>query len=121
MIYTLGTETPGNELPKITLHEPSEVYLNLNDEPSGKLQVYAVGEDGNISRKVTYQIRHKQKQHHVKVDKEDLFGETGTFKFPDSLATYVEVIRSLTDKAVERGVINKNVADAMKNALDSLK
>jgi hypothetical protein len=39
VIYTIGTETPGNELPKFTLHEPSEVYLNLNDEPSGKLQV----------------------------------------------------------------------------------
>jgi len=121
VIYTLGTETADHALPKKTLHEPSEIYLNLKDDPSGKLQVYAIDEEGNTSRKITYQIRHKQKQHHVKVEKEDLFGDMGTFKFPDTLATYVEVIRSLTDKAVERGAITKTDADAVKSVLDTLK
>jgi hypothetical protein len=121
VIYTLGKETPEEALSKITVQEATDVSLNLNDEASGELSVYAVDEDGNTSRRVTYRIRHKQKQHHVQVVKEELFGETGSFKFPDSLPSFLEVIRSLTDKAVERGVINEEVANKIKTNLEDLK
>jgi hypothetical protein len=121
VIYTLGLETTKEELSKITVQEPTDVSLNLNDEASGELSVYAVDEDGNTSRRVTYRIRHKQKQHHVQVVKEELFGEKGSFKFPDTLPSFLEVIRSLTDKALERGVIHEEVAKKIKTNLEELK
>jgi hypothetical protein len=119
--YTLGNETPAEALAKVTLHETSDVSVNLNDEASGELNVFAVDEDGNTSRKVTYRIRHKQKQHHVQVQKEDLFGDKGSFKFPDSLPSFIEVIHSLTDKALERGAITGDVAKTIKDSLKGLK
>jgi hypothetical protein len=121
VIYTLGNESPEEALKKITLQESGEVALNLKDKATGELQVFAVDENGNTSRKVTYRIRHKQKQHQVVVEKEDLFGDKGSFKFPDSLASFIEVTRSLTDKAVEWGAITKAAGDLMKKALESLK
>lgn len=121
VIYTLGKETPEEALSKITLQESSDVSINLQDEATGELNVYAVDEDGNTSRKVTYRIRHKQKQHHVQVVKEELFGETGSFKFPDSLSSFLEVIRSLTDKSLERGIIKEEVAKKIQSTLDELK
>jgi hypothetical protein len=121
VVYTLGKESPEKALAKITVQEPSDVSLNLNDEASGELTVYAVDENGNTSRKVTYRIRHKQKQHRVQVQKEDLFGDKGSFKFPDSLASYIEVVRSLTDTARERSAITDEVAKTVTATLDSLK
>lgn len=121
VIYTLGDETPEEALEKITIQESGEVALDLKDKGTGELQVFAVDENGNTSRKVTYRIRHKQKQHQVIVEKEDLFGEKGSFKFPDSLASFVEVIRSLTDEAVERGAIPKAAGEEVKNVLKTLK
>ncbi len=121
VIYTLGDETPEEALEKITIQESGEVALDLKDKGTGELQVFAVDGNGNTSRKVTYRIRHKQKQHQVIVEKEDLFGEKGSFKFPDSLASFVEVIRSLTDEAVERGAITEAAAEEVKNAIKTLK
>jgi len=121
VVYTLGNETPEEALTKITVQEASDISLNLKDDASGSLTVYAVDENGNTSRKVTYRIRHKQKQHRVQVVKEDLFGDKGSFKFPDSLASYIEVVRSLTDAANERGAISEQDAKKMKATLDSLK
>lgn len=121
VIYTLGNETPGEALERITLCEPTDVPLDLNDDAKGKLTVFAADDEGNTSRKVTYLIRHKRKQHHVQVEKEDLFGDKGTFKFPDSLSAYLEVIRSLTDKALEKGAISGEVAKKVKELLGEIK
>jgi len=121
VIYTLGNENPEEALKKITLQETSEVPVDLADKATGELQVFAVDENGNTSRKVSYRIRHKQKQHQVIVNKEDLFGEKGSFKFPDSLEAFIEVIRSLTDTAVARGIISKTVGEAVKAMLKTLK
>jgi len=121
VIYTLGKETPEEALAKITLQETSDVSLNLKDKATGEFNVYAVDDDGNTSRKVTYRIRHKQKQHHVQVVKEELFGESGNFKFPDSLPSFIEVMQSLTDKALERCAIKEDVAKTIKSTLDDLK
>jgi hypothetical protein len=121
VIYSLGNESPEEALAKITLMEATEVPVNLDGEASGEMRIYAVDEEGNTSRKCTYRIRHKQKQHHVQVVSEDLFGDKGSFKFPDSVPSFLEVIRSLTDKALERGVIQQDVATKIKNHLEELK
>jgi len=121
VVYTLGKASPDEALEKITIKENSEVSLDLGDQSTGEVGVYAVDGDGNTSRRLVYRIRHKQKQHHVQVVKEELFGETGNFKFPDSLSSFIEVIRSLTAKARERGAITDDIAKTLNATLDSLK
>ncbi len=121
VVYVLGKESSGDGHNETILEESAEVVLDLKGKATDELQVFAVDDKGNRSRRVVYRIRHKQKQHHVMVEKEDLFGDKGSFKFPDSLASFIEVIRSLTDKAVERGAITKQAGDTVKNALDTLK
>lgn len=119
--YTISDENSEEPLTKILVQEDSDVPLTLNDAANGSLSVYAVDENGNTSRRVNYRFRHKQKQHRVQVQKGDLFGDNGSFKFPDSLASYTEVIRSLTDAAKARGAISEQIAEKMKATLDSLK
>lgn len=121
VIYTLGNESAEEALKKITLQESGEVAIDLADQATGQLQIVAVDENGNTSRKVTYRIRHKQKQHQVTVEQEDLFGDKGSFKFPDSLESFVEVIRSLTEMAVAKGAISKGAGDTVKAMLKTLR
>jgi hypothetical protein len=70
---------------------------------------------------VNYRFRHKQKQHEVTVEQEDLLGEKGSFKFPDSLSSFVAVIKSITAKALERKLISPQAADQIKAAFDNIK
>ncbi len=70
---------------------------------------------------MTYRLRHKQKQHEVSVEKEDLLGERGSFRFPDSLSAFIAVVRSVTAKALERKIITPAAADQIKAALDAIK
>ena len=121
VIYTLGSETAGEALKKITLQETSDVALDLNDLPTGALNIYAVDGSGNTGRRVTYRVRHKKKQHQVVIQREDLLGEKGSFKFPDTATAFAEVVTSLTDQSVKRGIIPEEVAQQIKSTLGSLK
>jgi len=57
----------------------------------------------------------------VLVEKEELFGEKATFRFPDSLSTFVEVMRSITKGARERKIISDEAVDQIKATLDKIK
>jgi hypothetical protein len=89
-----------------TLQQEEEIELDLSESPSGTLEVWAMNEDGNSSKRVEYRIRHKQKQHHVVVQREDLFGDKGSFMFPSDVDSFIEVIRSIGDEAFKRGVLS---------------
>jgi hypothetical protein len=121
VIYTLGNETVAEALDKITMKDSGSITVDLKGKASGDLRVRAFDEAGNTSRVVTYRLRHKQKQHEVSIEKEDLFGERGSFKFPDSLPDFVAVVRSLTGKALERKIITPAAAEQLKAALDAIK
>jgi hypothetical protein len=103
------------------LNESGAISVDLQGQPAGALQAHALDDAGNISRTVTYRLRHKQKQHEVSIKKEDLFGELASFKFPESLSDFIAVVRSLTGKALERKIITPTAADKMKAALDDIK
>jgi len=121
VIYTLGNETVEEALEKITMKDSGAITVDLKGQATGDLKVHALDEAGNTSRVVTYRLRHKQKQHEISIKKEDLFGEQGSFKFPDSLSAFLAVVRSLTSKALERKIITPAAADKMKAALDDIK
>ena len=121
VVYTVGDENPTTALQAYTLKESGSIAVDLKGQASGELVIHALDEAGNTSRTITYRLRHKQKQNEVSIKKEDLFGELGSFKFPDSLASFVAVVRSLTGKALERNIITPAAADKMKTALDDIK
>ena len=121
VVYTVGNEIISDALEKITLKESGTITVDLKGKPTGQIQVRAIDESGNTSRPVTYRLRHKQKQHEVSVEKEDLLGERGSFRFPDSLSAFLAVVRSLTGKALERNIITQAAADQIKAALDAIK
>jgi hypothetical protein len=50
-----------------------------------------------------------------------LFGELGSFKFPEALPDFIAVVRSLTSKALERRIISQTAADHLKAAWDAIK
>ena len=121
VIYTLGNETVEEALEKITMKDSGAITVDLKGQATGDLKVHALDEAGNTSRVVTYRLRHKQKQHEISIKKEDLFGEQGSFKFPDSLSAFIAVVRSLTSKALERKIITPAAAEQIKTALDAIK
>lgn len=121
VVYTLGNETISEALEKVTLKDSGTITVDLKGKATGQIQVRAIDESGNASRPVTYRLRHKQKQHEVSVEKEDLLGERGSFRFPDSLSAFIAVVRSLTSKALERKTITPAAADQIKAALDAIK
>jgi len=121
IVYSFGGDDAAKALERIRLNESSIVAVDLQGKPTGELQIRAVDEAGNTSRLVTYRLRHKQKQHEISIEPEDLLGERGSFKFPDSLSAFVNVVRSLTNKALERNVISAEAADRLKTALDLIK
>ncbi len=118
--YTLGDENAASAAERITIKEDAAVALDLKGKPVGGLQITAVDSAGNASRPVNYRFLHKQKQHEVTVEQEDLLGEKGSFKFPGSLAAFVAVVRSLTKAAQERKIITPQAAEHVEAALKSL-
>ncbi|MEI6786730.1 MAG: hypothetical protein WCQ21_38130, partial [Verrucomicrobiota bacterium] len=114
-------ETVEQALEKITVQDSGAITVDLKGLATGDLKVQALDAAGNTSRVVTYRLRHKQKQHEISINKEDLFGEQGSFKFPDSLPAFIAVVRSLTGKALERKIISPAAADKIKAALDDIK
>lgn len=104
-----------------TLQKEEEIDLDLSDSPSGTLELWAVNEDGNCSKRVEFRIRHKQKQHHVVVQKEDLFGDKGSFKFPSDVASFIEVIQSIGDEAFARKVLSADLKAKFDELIGGLK
>ena len=121
VVYSLGDENAAAAAERITIQEDSPITVDLKGKAVGELQIIAFDAAGNASRPVNYRFRHKQKQHEVTIEQEDLLGEKGTFKFPDSLSSFVAVIRSLTGKALERKIISPEVAEQLKTTLDNIK
>ncbi len=106
---------------KNTVHEDSVIDIVLPPKGPGSLRMIAYDEDGNASRPVTYKFAHKRNLHEVVVEKEELFGEKATFRFPDSVPSFVEVMRSITKGARERKIISDDVAGQIKAVLDQIK
>jgi hypothetical protein len=121
VVYSLGDENAAAAAESITIHEDSPITVDLKGKAVGELQITAFDAAGNASRPVNYRFRHKQKQHEVTVEQEDLLGEKGSFKFPDSLSSFIAVIKSITAKALERKLIIPEAADQIKAALDNIK
>lgn len=121
VVYTVGGETFTEGLEKFTVKESGVVTIDLKGKPTGQVQLRALDEEGNTSRVVTYRLRHKQKQHEVAIEKEDLLGERGIFRFPDALPAFIAVMRSLIGKALDRKIISPAAADQLKAALDAIK
>ena len=103
------------------LESDSEIALDLADVPSGSIEIWAANGDGNSSKRINYRILHKQKQHQVVVEKEDLFGEKGVFKFPADLDSFIEVIRSITNEACSKGAITNEIKAKLENYFEQLK
>jgi hypothetical protein len=120
VVYSLGDENAA-AAERITIHEDSPITVDLKGKAVGELRITAFDAAGNASRPVNYRLRHKLKQHEVTVEQEDLLGEKGSFKFPDSLSSFVAVIKSITAKALERKLISSQAADQIKAALDNIK
>jgi len=104
-----------------TVQETAEIPLELGDRAAGQISIYATDESGNTSPRKTLKITNKKKQYVVQIEQGDLFAQKGTFKFPDSMEAYLEVVRSLTEKAREKGVITGETAAAVVSTLGSLK
>ena len=121
VIYWLSLDGSSSEAQKETIKSKTEINLDLGKSPSAQLVAYAVNADGNTSRQPSYRIVHKRKQYQVLVAKEDLFGDRGSFKFPTNFASYVEVLRSVTESARERDVISPASAQAVDDYLAELK
>ena len=121
VVYTLGDENAGAAAERITIHEDSPVTVDLKGKAVGELQIVAFDAAGNASRPVNYRFRHKQKQYEVTIKQEDLLDEQGSFKFPDSLSSFIGVIRSITAKALERKLISSRAAERINETLDEIK
>ena len=120
VVYSLGGENAA-AAERITIHEDSLITVDLKGKAVGELRITAFDFAGNASRPVGYRLRHKQKQHEVTIEQEDLLGEKGSFKFPDALSSFVAVIKSITAKALERKIISPQAAEQIKTALDNIK
>jgi hypothetical protein len=121
VVYTLGDENAAAAAERITIQEDSAITVDLKGKAVGELQITALDSVGNASRPVNYRFRHKQKQHEVTVEQEDLLGEKGIFKFPDTLSSFIAVLKSITAKALERKIISSEAAEQIKTALDNIK
>ena len=121
VVYTLGDESAKEAAERITIQEESSITVDLKGKATGELQITALDSAGNASRPVNYRFRHKQKQHEVTVEQEDLLGEKGIFKFPDTLSSFIAVLKSITAKALERKIISAEAAEQIKTALDAIK
>lgn len=120
VVYSFGGEGTAGAGEPITIEESTSVSIDLKGKAVGAMQLHAVDNAGNTSRSVTYRFRHKRKQHEVTVEPEDLLGEKGSFKFPDSVAAFVQVVRSVMKHAVERKIISAAAADQLNAALDAI-
>ncbi len=116
--YWYGEETDAK---KNIVQQDSVIDIVLPEKGPGSLRMIAYDKDGNASRLVTYKFAHKRNLHEVLVEKEELFGEKATFRFPDSLSTFVEVMRSITKGARERKIISDEAVDQIKATLDKIK
>jgi len=105
----LSDENSEETLEKITLTESGDVSLDIGGRESAQLLAFAVDESGSTSRKVKCRLRRKRKQGHF-------FEEQ-----PNSLESFIEHIRSLTEVALAKKAISATVADAVKAMLETLK
>jgi hypothetical protein len=119
--YRLKKDGGSKSEEALTLQKDSDIDLDLLDSPSGTLEVWAVNEEGNSSKRIEYHIRHKQKQHQVVVEREDLYGDKGSFKFPSDVDSFIEVIRSIGDEAFSRGVLSTELKAKFDKLLGGLK
>jgi hypothetical protein len=117
VVYECTSDENKGEGTKKTIESLTEVDLCIGKSPRGMLHVYAVSQEGNTSRRVSYLLVHKQKQYKIKIEKEDLWGDQGSFKFPTDFASYIEVLRSLTENAQERKVIPVEAAQMVETFL----
>lgn len=105
---------------KQTFKEDSVIDIVIPSTGPTSLKMIAYDKDGNASRPVTYKFVHKRNLHEVLVEKEELFGEKASFRFPDSSSAFVAVIRSIAKQALERGIIKEEVVARIKKALDEI-
>jgi hypothetical protein len=121
VVYTLGNENGAAAAERITIQEDSVITVDLKGKAVGELQITALDSFGNASRPVNYRFRHKLKQHDVTVEMEDLLGEKGSFKWPDEVLSFISVIKSITEKALERKIISSDAAEQIKTVLSNIK
>jgi energy-coupling factor transporter ATP-binding protein EcfA2 len=120
--YWYGNESASSADGKITAQDDPVITLDPGKKGAGYLRLIAYDNEGNASKPVVYQFGHKKKKHEVVVDGKELFGgDKGTFRVPDSLDSFVEVVKSLTDLALQRKAITQDAADQVRASLDQIK
>jgi hypothetical protein len=120
--YWYGNEGALSADGKVTAQDDPVIALDPAKKGAGFLRLIAYDNDGNASKPVVYQFGHKKKKHEVVVEGKELFGgDKATFRVPDSLDSFVEVVKSLTDLALQRKAITEDAAQHILAALGQLK
>lgn len=120
--YWYGNEGASSADGKITAQDDPVIALDPAKKGAGFLRLIAYDNDGNASKPVVYQYGHKKKKHEVVIEGKELFGgDKATFRVPDSLDSFVEVVKSLTDLALRRKAITQDAAQHILSALGQLK
>jgi len=106
IIYTTTGEDPKKTEGAKRIKGKFDLAEELGDKPSVPISMRSIDPDGNVSDLIKVELINKSKEYAVQIDK-DLFGEKGSFKFPEDAKGLITVIKSLLQHGIKRGFVDK--------------
>jgi hypothetical protein len=106
IIYTTTGEDPKKTEGAKRIKGKFDLAEELGDQPSVPISMRSIDPDGNVSDLIKVELVNKAKEYEIQIDK-DLFGEKGSFKFPEDAKGLITVIKSLLQHGIKRGFVDK--------------
>lgn len=112
LIYTLDGTDPRMSDSAVKVTNKLDLSTLLSEQPSVKVKLRAVDNDGNYSDSVEVELIDKQHKYDLKIV-EEMFGTEATFIFPEDVEGLITVLRSILERANENGIVGSDTADAV--------
>lgn len=119
IIYTTNGDDPKKTEGAKRVEGTFNLAEELGDRPSVTISMRSLDANGSASDLVTVELVNKAKEYEVQIDK-DLFGEKGSFKFPEDTRGLISIIRSLLQHGIKRGFLKREEAEKVKSVVNEV-